>query len=870
MYPSTYELFEFNKMWFVFGTSLIILFLWTSKVILIGKLTLKRTPFDILILIFLSSQLLSTIFSLDSHTSFWGYYSRFNGGLLSLITYLFLFYAFLNNLTKNTKENIRGIREKISDLNENLTSQTASYKILFVSFLSGSVVALWGLPSHFGYDPTCFLFRGSLDVACWTDAFRPKVRMFSTLGQPNWLAAYLSVLIPLSLAFGISKLKINSENKIHSNKMQNNHQNNQKQNYSSTHSSKNFLLKFFSATNLPALAFFFMSFIFYLDLIYANSQSGFIGFWIANIVFIAILILMLTKNHTLPVLKQKLILGLIALSIISFIPVFITSLLGFFSDDPSSLSSIRNISILVSILLITTTVLTVITKNRSILKSLWNQKIFKIVILINFIFLFATFFNPTPISGLNKFTFPEIKNKILSKLTSPSPAEVSTKAGPTIPTKTENTPPPTFGESGITTSSKIRLIVWQGALEIFKQNPIFGTGTETFAFAYYKVKPKKHNLTSEWDYLYNKAHNEYLNYLSTTGMLGFGSYMALIIYFLYYAIKTLLNYKHPFEIGNYLLALALLSAYISILISNFFGFSVVIINIFFFLIPLFFYLLINKNGQNSSVVEFQTEEKLSPKLAMKRFIQEKKRLAEQEKVGSGKIIIISIAFLLTIYLEYHLTLYWLADKNYAVGTNLDKIGEYAQAYKPLSDAVKLRPGEYTYKDEMSSNLAALAVYLHQQNESTNAAILADRAKKLSDEVIEKNPNNVVFAKTRTRVYYSLSEIDKDNFPKAIEALEKAKDLAPTDVKIIYNLALFYDQLGNKEKAIDLLKETTNLKPNYKDAYYALGILYTQMHRQEENSSKAGEFKNKAKENLNFILQNIEPNDKQVEELLKSL
>lgn len=162
----TSELFELNKMWLTWSLTIIIMFAWCSKMLVQKRFVIQRTPLDIPILLFLVSQIISTIFSLDQYVSFWGYYSRFNGGLLSTITYTLLYYAFVSNLEK--KHILRS---------------------LHVTLFSGIIVALWGLPSHFGYDPTCFVFRGSFDVACWTDAFQPKIRIFSTLGQPDWLAA---------------------------------------------------------------------------------------------------------------------------------------------------------------------------------------------------------------------------------------------------------------------------------------------------------------------------------------------------------------------------------------------------------------------------------------------------------------------------------------------------------------------------------------------------------------------------------------------------------------------------------------------------------------------------------------------------------
>jgi putative inorganic carbon (HCO3(-)) transporter len=103
--PFTSELFEFNKMLFIYFIASLVLFFWLFRMIFLKKIILKRTKLDLPIFIFLVSQLFSTFFSLDFHTSFFGYYGRFNGGLLSIITYLLLFYGFVSNFgcVKKTK-----------------------------------------------------------------------------------------------------------------------------------------------------------------------------------------------------------------------------------------------------------------------------------------------------------------------------------------------------------------------------------------------------------------------------------------------------------------------------------------------------------------------------------------------------------------------------------------------------------------------------------------------------------------------------------------------------------------------------------------------------------------------------------------------
>ena len=98
-WKDTSELFEFNKMWLTFGLTIIIVSCWFVKMVLQKRILLCRTPLDIPIILFLLSQVISTIFSLDTHVSVWGYYSRFNGGLLSIFSYIFLYYAFVSNFS---------------------------------------------------------------------------------------------------------------------------------------------------------------------------------------------------------------------------------------------------------------------------------------------------------------------------------------------------------------------------------------------------------------------------------------------------------------------------------------------------------------------------------------------------------------------------------------------------------------------------------------------------------------------------------------------------------------------------------------------------------------------------------------------------
>ncbi len=778
IYSHSYELFEFNKMWVTFGITIVIGFLWISKMILLRKVVFRRTPLDIPILIFLISQFLSTIISMDTHTSIWGYYSRFNGGFLSTLAYITLYYAMASNLlgVQNrglTSKEVRPLRygliNKILSFFNNQTLPF-SYKLLVISLLSGAVVVLWGFPSHFGYDPTCLVFRGQLNVDCWTEAFQPTVRIFSTLGQPNWLAAYLSILLfPLIAIFLSTKIQEPRSKEILK---------------SSLKKSKLSDLKFGNWSASWRMVLGILIVLFYLSLTWTKSQSGFVGFWVGLISFVAIIKFFIWREH------------------------------GFN------------------------------------LKKAWQNSLLKTLAIIAGIFVVLNLLVGFPIERLNAFTLPELVKKQSIQTAAPS-------------TDTA------LSSLGGTNSGKIRLIVWRGAFDIFKHNPILGSGVETFAYSYYKYRPVEHNNTSEWDYLYNKAHNEYLNYAATSGILGIGSYLLIIGLFLWTSGKYILTNKSFLKLGKSesltnrnsdqsdslispnlfpLLALSLIASYISILVSNFFGFSVVIVNLFFFIIPVMVYELLGY-GKMAKPQELKINDKPVDIFS---------------KAG------ILVAGIVSIYLLATLLKFWEADRTFALGYNLNRLGEFTAATPELINATKLRPGEPMFQDELAINLGTVALLASQNDEASQAAELAKQAKMLSDDLIENHPNNVTFYKSRTRMLYGLSQIDPNYLDEAIVSIEKASKLAPTDPKIKYNKAVFYGKTGDSQKAIKLLEKTVKEKSDYYDAYYALAIFYIQTAREATNSALSTEYNNRAKELLEHTLTNIAPNDPDAKGLLETI
>jgi tetratricopeptide (TPR) repeat protein len=651
--PFNSELFEFNKIILVYAFTVLIVSTWVGRMILQRKIIFQKTPLDIPFLIFLISQFLSFFFSIDRHTSFWGYYSRFNGGLLSTASYLLLYWAFVSNCqTKDVQ------------------------KIIKVSFVAGLIVSLYGILEHFGHSVSCLLFKGGFTVDCWVQDV--QARVFATLGQPNWLAAYLAILIPVAASY------------------------------------------LFRAKDKRGFAYYLiLNTLYFSCLLFTGSRSGFLGL-VTALGVLGIFIFLFHRRNFRPFLRPCLILT------------------------------------------------------------------------TNYLLLIVIF--GSPFAQLNRYL--PFKPKMTA-------ATVSN--GPQL-------------EVGGTESGKIRQIVWQGAWEIFRHYPVFGTGVETFAYSYYNFRPVSHNSVSEWDFLYNKAHNEYLNYLSTTGAVGLGAYLLFIIWFVVWGFSALKKSFSPSEkLNTNYLILATFSGWLSILVSNFFGFSVVLISLYFYLIPAFVFVL----GQPPTA-----SHQSSLPLTL------------------GRKILSLVLLLATFYLLLTTVNLWRADFFYSLGQKYAKQSQYVFAYQNLNKAINLHPKEPVFLNELSSVTANLALLAASQKEATTAGELVKMAISASDVALKISPANLNLWKNRVRVFYLLSSLDPQFSQEAINALEKAISLAPTDPKLVYNLGLLLARNGQNQEALEKVQKAIELKPDYEEVRNTLATFYEDLGQRD-----------KAIEQLKLILQN---------------
>lgn len=534
--------------------------------------------------VFVLIQTLSTIFSIDKFTSIFGYPSRLNGGLLSQIAYLILSAGILINLTA-----------------------VMAKKLLVAIVITAAAVALWGIPSHFGWDPSCLVMNGNPGTeGCWQKEFNPKLRVFSTLGQPNWLASYLVLTVPIALALTISSAKTGAK------------------------------VIFLSSLFLILTAFLF-----------TGSRSGAVGLGLAILIFILLLGINTIKRN---------------------------------------------------------------------LKTLGP-------ILAAFIVLGAIF-------GIGLFL-------------------------------------------RIDDTFKIRLVVWRGAIEVTKHWPLLGSGPETFAYSYYRERPLEANQTAEWNFFYNKAHNEFLNYLATTGTLGLGAYLAYLGTVIFALARKSQGTRRQLSTVNCQLS-AIIAAILGYQATIFFGFSVVTTQLIMFI-------MIAAGTKLAATGD--TQQVTSNKI-------------HQLPVTSYQLLALALVAIFTTYSLIFVGRIFLADI-------LQNRGNYLTA-------INVFPAKNPFYLADAAQVYATISLVENPAKITLAEKLAQEAQSLSRQ-------NLIIQRKITQAYLLLAEVDSNYRRQSIETAQKLITLAPTDPQSYLSLARAQAAADQKEEAKKSLLTALALKPDYEEA-----------------------------------------------------
>ncbi|MDP3724649.1 MAG: O-antigen ligase family protein [bacterium] len=347
----------------------------------------------------------------------------------------------------------------------------------------------------------------------------------------------------------------------------------------------------------------------------------------------------------------------------------------------------------------------------------------------------------------------------------------------------------------------IRLSVWSAALDIFRTHPIFGTGPETFALAFDAVRPLSHLTTPEWDFLYNKAHNEVLNIASTMGLIGLAAYGFFVGWIFFTILKhlsdTSLNrlfgpstglrtFGPSTPLGTF--GITILSSLGGSLIQAFFGFSITVQALIFFHLPVFFYLSTNHS--------FDMAPTTQPVFNWR------------HRAAIVAIVMIGLALTGKVFLFLY------ADSLFAEGKKAAISGNLQQTLTSYERAAALQPNEPVYLDEYTYATALAAASIRDLE---LAMAWEKRSLDAWRRVISTRPNDSRTWKTGMQMFEQLSRNNPEYLEDAIASGRRAEKLSPNDLKIKLALAELYMQKNAIGAARTLAAQAHELKPDYPEA-----------------------------------------------------
>jgi O-antigen ligase len=303
-----------------------------------------------------------------------------------------------------------------------------------------------------------------------------------------------------------------------------------------------------------------------------------------------------------------------------------------------------------------------------------------------------------------------------------------------------------------------RIYAWKAAIKIAEHHPIFGTGPETFLYAMPAYRDSKLNLNFEnWTTRFDKAHNEFLNLLATTGILGLIAFFYLLYVVLAISLKSLKNSDSQTKI----LIISILSGIVALLASVMTGFFVVSTwLIFWFLISVLAILENHYIWKNKTSVIY-----------LKFF---------KNKIIQAISLTIITAFI--IWSAYFLGKIYLAEVDFSHGDNLNatKLNPYIDLYMGTYASEKNSPALAQKAIQINphnpdnwENYAQIETnYLKSKNAYLQAENLDPSNAKLYFELgqLAKNNNDLSLAKSQLMQAIEL----KSDYTDAINLLNQIK------------------------------------------------------------------------------------------------
>lgn len=363
-----------------------------------------------------------------------------------------------------------------------------------------------------------------------------------------------------------------------------------------------------------------------------------------------------------------------------------------------------------------------------------------------------------------------------------------------------------------------RLISWQGAAADFKNHPFLGTGFGNYAIIFDKHFDSKFFNYARTETYFDRAHNNLVDIVSTTGLIGLLAYLSIFVAALYYLRKDFKRNGSYVGTGEeadcrnleIIIILGLLVAYF---IQNLAVFDSYVTYIGLMVVLGFIYWLSEEQDDNDGGAEEENG---------------RWRLSRDWEFIAMIILLVS-----TSIFTYQ---YNLKPWRMFVGIigGYDKIlnGNFSAglvAYKEaLADGIPLEhDGRVTLMNVVTSSPSVLGtMFTEQGNEALDYVI------SLAEKNVAENPQDSLaqmqlaqILDTAARYNYEDSEKFDVYSNRAIEAIDRSIASSPGRAPVYFAKAQMQLLRGEKEASIKSINYGISLNPSYPEGYCRLAQFY---------------------------------------------
>lgn len=337
---------------------------------------------------------------------------------------------------------------------------------------------------------------------------------------------------------------------------------------------------------------------------------------------------------------------------------------------------------------------------------------------------------------------------------------------------------------------------WQIAVEGLKNLRIclLGVGPGNFLSAFNRFRPIALNNTSMWAVKFTANSNQYLNLLSTVGVLGLISYCWLVW-------KSLKRENFKGSLIGKVLYICLATSFIVQLVLNA---NLLILFLTFLMLGLL------QANKMPAEVDIESEHK-----------------AGSQGMVWGVVGGITVLALLVFYWRGRA---WMADYNFRQSLLAAQANRGADTYNLQIKAIKLNPYNENYRISYANTNFALANSLANQadltdQERANINQLISQAIREAKAAIALNPQISGYWVNLASIYRNIINVAEGADQWTAASYLEAVRSDPTNPLLRVDFGGLFFALQNYDQAITQFTQSVNLKPDYANGYYNLASAY---------------------------------------------